>query len=64
MRIAALLLLFAGAGCVKPHQRELLTLPGMSFEANQDSDVEQHLLETREASAGGYGAKGGGCGCN
>ena len=26
--------------------------------------IEQHVYEYREGSAGGYGALGGGCGCN
>jgi hypothetical protein len=67
MRIALLLFAaFAGAGChaVKPWERELLAQPGMSFESTVDSEVDQHMLEAREASAGGYGASGGGCGCN
>jgi hypothetical protein len=56
----------AGAGCavVKPYQRELLAQPGMSFELTADGAIEQHMLEAREGSAGGFGASGGGCGCN
>lgn len=67
MRAIALVLGLIGvAGCapVKPYERELLTLPGMSLASTTDGDLEQHMLESREASAGGYGAKGGGCGCN
>jgi len=52
------------SGCVKPYQRELLALPGMGFELDADGQSEQHMLESREASFGGYGAVGGGCGCN
>jgi hypothetical protein len=35
----------------------------MSFDS-VSADADQHVLESREASFGGYGASGGGCGCN
>jgi hypothetical protein len=53
-----------GCSGVKPYQRELLAQPGMSLEASADSGAEQHMLESREASSGGFGGGGGGCGCN
>jgi hypothetical protein len=61
-----LLALVAASGCaaVKPWQRELLATPGMTVRADSNSDAEQHMLESREASLGGFGASGGGCGCN
>jgi hypothetical protein len=56
----------AGGGCaaVKPWERELLTQPGMSLDASASARSDQHMLESREASAGGFGGSGGGCGCN
>jgi hypothetical protein len=54
----------AGCVAVKPYQRELLAQPGMSVDATPDVEAEQHMLQSREASTGGYGASGGGCGCN
>jgi hypothetical protein len=66
MKLLALLLLVAPlAACVsvKPYERELLAQPGMSFDTAK-SDADQHMLESREASFGGYGSSGGGCGCN
>jgi len=56
----------AGSGCagVKPWERELLAQPGMTLDASPTARAEQHMLESREASAGGFGAVGGGCGCN
>jgi hypothetical protein len=56
----------ASSGCatVKPWQRELLAQPGMSLDSNADVRAEQHMLESREASVGGFGGGGGGCGCN
>ena len=53
-----------GCATVKPWQRESLAQPGMSLEATPDVAAEQHLLESREAAIGGFGAGGGGCGCN
>ena len=63
--IAVLALVTPLAACVgvKPYERELLAQPGMSFDAPSNSN-EQHMLESREGSFGGYGASGGGCGCN
>jgi hypothetical protein len=56
----------AAAGCstVKPWERELLAQHGMQLQATPEARAEQHMLESREASAGGFGSGGGGCGCN
>ena len=57
----------AGGGCaaVKPWERELLAQPGMQLDApSAGASADQHMLESREASAGGFGGAGGGCGCN
>ena len=56
----------AAVGCstVKPYERELLAQPGMTLTPRADSGAEQHMLESREASVGGFGGGGGGCGCN
>jgi hypothetical protein len=64
--LLCVLLAVAGAGCslVKPYQREALAQPGMRLGPTPDSAAEQHMLESREASSGGFGAVGGGCGCN
>ena len=65
MFLAGLVTLAAG-GCstVRPWERELLAQPGMKIESTPNARAEQHMLESREASAGGFGAGGGGCGCN
>lgn len=67
MRTSLLLLcLGALASCslVKPYEREALAQPGMRLQTTAQSAAEQHLFESREASSGGFGAVGGGCGCN
>ena len=55
-----------GAGCstVRPWERELLAQPGMKLDSTPNVRAEQHMLESREASVGGFGGGGGGCGCN
>ncbi len=54
----------SGCSTVKPWERELLAQPGMKLESNANVRAEQHMLESREASVGGFGGGGGGCGCN
>ncbi len=57
------------AGCalepVRPWQKEQLAHPEMSFEADRlDARFVDHIHFSREASSGGAGIGGGGCGCN
>lgn len=64
--LAVLLLCAAVPGCVRvaPWEREHLAHPSMRLEDDPDEAVlEQHFLESREGSVGGFGAAGGGCGC-
>jgi Domain of unknown function (DUF4266) len=67
MKWTALLFVFAplmiGCAPVKPFERELLSQPGMSFDSTSP-EADQHAMESREGSFGGYGSSGGGCGCN
>lgn len=60
-------LVAAAAGCarVKPYQREYLSLRPMrpAAEAGEDR-FRAHWQGAREGSIGGFGAAGGGCGCN
>jgi hypothetical protein len=56
-----------GMGCVhvRPHQRETLAERKMKFSPDPAEDeLDLHMQESREGSAGGYGSAGGGCGCN
>lgn len=57
------------AGCtltpVQPWQKEHLAHPQMSFDADRlDTRYVEHTYFSREASSGGTGIGGGGCGCN
>ena len=67
--VSALLLALAmaPAGCarVRPYQREYLSQRPMdpASEATEDR-FRQHWQDSREGSTGGFGAAGGGCGCN
>lgn len=63
----ALASLSAGCGrnAVRATEKEFLADQIMSFSQDgQESASDDHVLTNREGSAGGKGAKGGGCGCN
>jgi len=66
--VAALIIALATAlGCapVKPYQRGRLAKPKMQLQRDaQATEIEQHVYESREGSAGGHVGTGGGCGCN
>ncbi len=65
--VAALVVLAGASGCssVKPWERGDLASPLM----NRDRDplglaLAEHMYFSREATSGGQGVGGGGCGCN
>ena len=63
----ALAVAAAAGGCapVKPYQREYLSLRPMHPAAESSEDrFRGHWQSSREGSEGGFGAAGGGCGCN
>jgi hypothetical protein len=70
MRTFVLLALAAATtatGCarVKPWQREYLSERAMTPGGERPEDrFRQHWQVSREGSTGGFGAAGGGCGCN
>jgi hypothetical protein len=67
MRAWALLWVLGAAGCVvvKPYQREQLSERAMTPGAEGAEDrFRQHWQGSREGGNGGFGATGGGCGCN
>ncbi len=50
---------------VKPWQKADLARPEMSIEPDLlDASHREHTYSSKEASAGGGGVQGGGCGCN
>ncbi len=58
-------LALSAAGCVKPWQREYLSERAMTPGSESTEDhFRQHWQFSREGSEGGFGATGGGCGCN
>ncbi|WP_083329253.1 DUF4266 domain-containing protein [Marinobacter salinus] len=57
------------AGCsslgVKPWERDLLADPDMQLTVSGvDAGLDDHIYFSKEASSGGRGFGGGGCGCN
>jgi hypothetical protein len=57
-------LLMVGCAAVQPWEKEKLGYSVMRFVTDDESaQYGQHMLNSREASSGGYGGAGGGCGC-
>ncbi len=72
-KLRTILLLAAGAalmgGCsslgVKPGQRDVLARQDMQLNSEPlDQAIDDHMYFSKEASSGGRGFAGGGCGCN
>lgn len=50
---------------VAPYERGYLAEEGMQWEDNpRNEKLKGHVYTSKEASSGGAGAAGGGCGCN
>lgn len=50
---------------VKPWERDILARDDMALDAAaMDSGFDDHIYFSKEASSGGRGFGGGGCGCN
>ena len=57
--------LLGGCANVKPWERDVLSRRGMQLDPDPSiSGCEDHIYFSREASKGGRGFGGGGCGCN
>jgi Domain of unknown function (DUF4266) len=66
-KIPLCLVLLGLAGCagVQPWERDVLARPEMSLDnAPLDAAIDDHIYFSKEASSGGRGYAGGGCGCN
>jgi hypothetical protein len=63
--ICAALVALTGCSSVQPWERDMLARPEMSLDANPlDAAIDDHIYFSKEASSGGRGFGGGGCGCN
>ena len=50
---------------VKPWERDVLARPEMALDADPLTvALDEHIYFSKEASSGGRGFGGGGCGCN
>ena len=68
-RSLILALVQSAAGCssmgVKPWERGILAADDMLLDADAlDLALDEHIYFSKEASSGGQGFAGGGCGCN
>jgi Domain of unknown function (DUF4266) len=66
---AIVLLAFACSGCAslgpRPWEKDLLAGPMMQLDPYPvQTAVDEHIYFSKEASSGGRGFAGGGCGCN
>ncbi|MEH6568758.1 MAG: DUF4266 domain-containing protein [Halioglobus sp.] len=62
-----LLLITALCGCetVQPWERGSLSKEEMAWQSDvMESSLQNQMYTSKEASSGGNGAAGGGCGCN
>jgi hypothetical protein len=60
-----LALTLAACSSVKPWDRDLLAENAMQLvPAPLDASLDEHIYFSKEASSGGQGLGGGGCGCN
>jgi hypothetical protein len=65
--VASALVLMSGCASVgvQPWERDVLAKPEMSLDADPlDAAIDDHIYFSKEASSGGRGFGGGGCGCN
>jgi len=69
VKASFLLALFSLTACanygVEPWQRDVLAKPQMALDSSPlTSSLDDHIYFSKEASSGGRGFGGGGCGCN
>ena len=55
----------SGVETVAPYDRGYLAEDGMQWEeSSRNAKLKGHVYTSKEASSGGTGSAGGGCGCN
>lgn len=68
MRTLFLLLMaafLAACSTVQPWEKDLIAKPSMALVPDKlDNALDEHIYFSKEASLGGQGVGGGGCGCN
>lgn len=58
-------LVLSACTTVQPWERGRLAQPAMALEADSLlAAMDDHIYTSKEASSGGIGSAGGGCGCN
>jgi Domain of unknown function (DUF4266) len=63
--LCVVLLGLTGCAGVQPRERDVLARPEMSLDnAPLEAAIDDHIYFSKEASSGGRGFGGGGCGCN
>ena len=63
--LAAVCVASTGCAGVRPWQRSVLARDDMQIVSEPlDSAIDEHIYFSKEASSGGQGFGGGGCGCN
>jgi len=59
------LIMLSACSTVQPWERDLLAKPSMALVADEtEIFLDEHIYFSKEASTGGQGVGGGGCGCN
>ena len=59
------LLSLSACATVQPWEKDLLAKPSMALVADENEIfLDEHIYFSKEASTGGQGVGGGGCGCN
>jgi hypothetical protein len=65
LTITMALLLLSACETVQPWERGTLARPEMQWQGDRmEASLQDHIHYSKEASSGGKGAAGGGCGCN
>jgi Domain of unknown function (DUF4266) len=63
--LVALTSMSSGCANVKPWDRDVLARDSMQIVSDPvDQSIDDHIYFSKEASSGGQGFGGGGCGCN
>lgn len=59
------LVLLSACTTVQAWEKDLLAKPSMALVTSEiDNALDEHIYFSKEASMGGQGVGGGGCGCN